>query len=321
MSTRAIVLGDPQGEYVRQLLAAAPRDWQVTVANFSELAAELMPPASTPAAASPETRATMLEQVQIGGVPLQPGDAVIVRSMSRGTLESIVFRMDVLASLERLGVLVYNPAKSLELAIDKYLTLSRLAAAGYPVPPTHVSQSVEQALAGFQRLGGDVVVKPLFGSEGRGLIRVSDLDHAARVFHSLAALDSVIYQQKFISHGGRDIRVLVIGQDGWAIERHQAHDWRTNLARGGQAAPIELAPQRQQLASEACRSLGLFFAGVDLVHDPTTEQDYVLEVNGIPGWNGVAQAYNLNVASLIWEDVARLATKPRSSASKTQPGS
>lgn len=307
MPPRAIVLGDPQGEYVRQLLAAAPRNWQVTVAPFTDLAAHLKATPLSPGIGAPQrSSASPPEQVQIGGMPLQPGDAVIVRSMSRGTLESIVFRMDVLASLEHLGVLVYNPAKSLELAIDKYLTLSRLAAAGHPVPPTHVSQSVEQALSGFQILGGDVVVKPLFGSEGRGLMRVSDPDHAARVFQSLVALDSVIYQQKFIPHGGRDIRVLVIGPDGWAIERRQTQDWRTNLARGAQALPLVLSPQRQQLAIEACRSLGLFSAGVDLVHDPTTGQDYVLEVNGIPGWNGVASTHKVNLAEAIWADIDRL---------------
>lgn len=299
MPTRAIILGDPQGDYARRLLSAAPRHWRVSVAPFTDLATQLSCPRSVQGT-GPHSPS---EQIEVAGVPLLPGDAVIVRSMSRGTLESIVFRMDVLATLEQQGVLVYNPAKSLELAIDKYLTLSRLATAGLPVPATHVSQAVDQALVGFEQLGGDVVVKPLFGSEGRGLIRVSDPDHAARVFHSLAVLDSVIYQQQFIPHGGRDIRVLVIGQNLWAIERQHALDWRTNLARGGHAQPIALSSDRQQLALQACHALGLFCAGVDLVHDPTTGQDYLLEVNGIPGWNGVAQAHNADIAAEIWAHV------------------
>ena len=299
MPTRAIVLGDPQGDYVRQLLATAPTQWRVDIASFSELATYLPPPLSPPMAAPSRSS----EQIEVLGAPLLPGDVVIVRSMSRGTLESIVFRMDVLANLEQHGVLVYNPAKSLELAIDKYLALSRLAAAGHPVPPTHVSQSVEQALRGFERLGGDVVVKPLFGSEGRGLIRVSDHDHAARVFHSLAILDAVIYQQQFIPHGGRDTRLLVIGQKLWAIERYHSQDWRTNLARGGQARPIAISSDRQHLALQACQALGLYHAGVDLVHDPTTGQDYLLEVNGVPGWNGVARTHNADIATEIWAHV------------------
>jgi len=298
--TRAIILGDPQGDYVRRLFSAAPRHWQVSLAPFTDLATQLLWPRSVPGTGPQAPR----ERIEVAGGTLQAGDVVIVRSMSRGTLESIVFRMDVLATLEQQGVLVYNPAKSLELAIDKYLSLSRLAAAGYPVPPTHVSQTADQALVGFQQLGGDVVVKPLFGSEGRGLIRVSDPDHAARVFHSLATLDSVIYQQQFIPHGGTDIRVLVIGQKLWAIERQQSQDWRTNLARGGQGHPLSLSSDRQQLALQACRSLGLFCAGVDLVYDPTTGQDYVLEVNGIPGWNGVAQAHKADIAAEIWAHVA-----------------
>lgn len=308
MPTRAIILGDPQGDYTRRLLSAAPRHWQVSLAPFTDLATQLSWPRPLPGPRSVAGAGlhSPPEQIEVAGGPLQPGDVAIVRSMSRGTLESIVFRMDVLATLEQQGVLVYNPAKSLELAIDKYLTLSRLAAAGFSVPATHVSQTVDQALVGFKQLGGDVVVKPLFGSEGRGLIRVSDHDHAARVFHSLAVLDSVIYQQQFIPHGGKDIRVLVIGQKRWAIERQQTQDWRTNLARGGHAQPIALSGDRQQLAVQACRSLGLLCAGVDLVHDPTTGQDYVLEVNGIPGWNGVAQAHNADIAAEIWAHVAAI---------------
>ena len=64
-----------------------------------------------------------------------------------------------------------NPPRAVEAAVDKYLTLALLDAAGLPVPPTWTGQSAAEALIAFEALGGDVVVKPLFGSEGRGLVR------------------------------------------------------------------------------------------------------------------------------------------------------
>jgi len=246
-----------------------------------------------------------LESLRIGGVGLSRGDVILVRSMSRGTLESIIFRMDALAAIEQHGVLVYNPARSLELAIDKYVSLSRLAAAGFLVPATHVSETCAQAMDSFVRLGSDVVVKPIFGSEGRGLIRVRDLDHAFRVFGSLESLGSVIYQQAFIDHGGHDYRILIVGDRHWVIERKRDLDWRTNIAQGGRFAAAELSAEVCDMAVRVAQNLNLMYAGIDVARDRTSGVYYVLEANGVPGWDGVAQSYGQKIELEIWSDVVR----------------
>ncbi|MDP1562544.1 MAG: RimK family alpha-L-glutamate ligase [Pirellulaceae bacterium] len=294
MSRNAIILGDPQGRYVKRLLNSAPPGIVPLVAEFSAIEATLT-----------HSDERTLESLCIGGMSLQAGDMVLVRSMSRGTLESIVFRMDALAAIERQGVIVYNPAKSLELAIDKYLSLSRLAAAGFPVPATHVSETSAQAIDAFVRLGSDVVVKPMFGSEGRGLIRVCDKDHAFRVFCSLEALGSVIYQQAFIDHGGSDYRVLVIGDRQWIIERTRENDWRTNITQGGRYERTTLPAHVLDLAVQVAGKLGLLYAGIDLVRDRKNGTYLVLEANGVPGWDGVAQAYGQKIELEIWRDLIR----------------
>ena len=74
----------------------------------------------------------------------------------------------------RQGRRVLNPPRALETCVDKYLASARLEAAGLPVPPTIVCQDADVGAGGVRPLGGDVVVKPLFGSEGRGMVRVSD---------------------------------------------------------------------------------------------------------------------------------------------------
>ena len=105
--------------------------------------------------------------------------------MPPGSLEQVVFRMDVLQRLEARGHRRPQPAAALEVCVDKYLASARLEAAGLPVPPTIVCQDADTALEAFEQLGGDVVVKPLFGSEGRGMVRVSDPELAWRTFRTL----------------------------------------------------------------------------------------------------------------------------------------
>src|SRR5262245_62206893 len=117
--------------------------------------------------------------------PLAAFDGVIVRTMPPGSLEQVVFRMDVLHRLESRGVPVLNPARALEVCVDKYLATARLEAAGLPVPPTAVCQDADSALEAFAALGGDVVVKPLFGSEGRGMLRVVGLALGCRAVRVL----------------------------------------------------------------------------------------------------------------------------------------
>src|SRR5205823_10360006 len=92
------------------------------------------------------------------------------------------------------------------------------------------------ALSAFEALGGDVVVKPLFGSEGRGLLRVSDPELARRAFLTLERLGAVLYLQRYIRHPGHDLRAFVLGGRVLGAIRRVARegDWRTNVAVGGQ---------------------------------------------------------------------------------------
>ena len=224
-------------------------------------------------------RATLPNQ----GTSLDEFDGVIVRTMPPGSLEQVVFRMDVLHRLESKGKKVLNRPAALETCVDKYLASARLDAAGLPVPPTVACQDADAALAAFAALGGDVVVKPLFGSEGRGMVRVTDIEMAWRTFRALERLQSVLYLQKFIAHPGWDLRVFVIGGKILsAIRRYARNDWRTNVAQGGHAEPVKLTPAEEQLTLAAAQAVGTCVAGVDLLPNPLGGY-YVLEVNAVPG--------------------------------------
>jgi RimK family alpha-L-glutamate ligase len=224
-------------------------------------------------------------------------DAVVVRTMPPGSLEQVVFRMDVLHRLQARGVVVLNPPTALEACVDKYLATARLDEAGLRVPPTIVCQHADAALEAFATLGGDVVVKPLFGSEGRGMVRVSDPEMAWRTFRTLERTQSVLYLQKFIAHSGWDLRVFVLaGKVLAAMRRFANDDWRTNVAQGGRAEPARLTAEQEKLALQAVKAVGAVAAGVDLL--PGTDGNwYVLEVNAVPGWRALAPVTGVDIGT------------------------
>ena len=237
--------------------------------------------------------------VAAGRGPLDDYDAVLVRTMPPGSLEQVVFRMDVLHRLDARGVRVLNPPRAVEICVDKYLATARLQAADLPVPATIACQHADAAMEAFAALGGDVVVKPLFGSEGRGMVRVTDPETAWRAFRTLERLQCVLYLQRYIAHPGWDLRALVLaGRVLAAMRRHANGDWRTNVAQGGRAEPIRLTPSQEQLALRAAQAVEAPLAGVDLLPGPE-EEWYVLEVNAVPGWRALAPVTGVDVAAEI----------------------
>lgn len=231
--------------------------------------------------------------------PLAGFDAAVVRTMPAGSLEQIVFRMDLLHAAAGNGVKILNPPRAVEACVDKFLTNARLVRAGIPVPLTVVCQRADDGLAAFAELGGDVVVKPLFGSEGRGMIRVADPELAWRTFRAIEQTGGILYLQKFVRHPGWDLRAFVIGGKVVAgMRRTSSFDWRTNVAQGGTAERVELAAAERDLAIRAAAAVGAPVCGVDLLPGPAGEM-FVIEVNAVPGWRALSVACELDVASAI----------------------
>jgi ribosomal protein S6--L-glutamate ligase len=229
-------------------------------------------------------------------------DALLVRTLPAGTLEQTVFRLDLLHAAHLAGVRVVNAPRAVEACVDKHLTDVKLAAAGLPTVETAVCQRADDALTSFARLGGDVVVKPLFGSEGRGMVRVSDPALAWRTFRAVEQTGGILYLQRFVNHPGWDVRAFVVG--GWvvgAMTRHGRGDWRTNAAQGGRCEPRELTDTEVSLSLRAAAAVGCDIAGVDLLPGPGGGW-FVLEVNAIPGWRALAAATGRDIAA----DVVRL---------------
>lgn len=229
------------------------------------------------------------------GTDLDSFDLVLVRFIPAGSLEQLIFRMDSLHLLEARGMRVINRPAAIERTVDKLYTSGLLEQAGLPTPRTVVCETPGDALKAFTTLGGDVVVKPLFGAMGLGIVRIEDRDVAYRVFKALELERAAYYLQETIPHNGCDIRAFVIGRRVVAAMERVSNDWRTNVARGGQARPCRLTPEQEELCLRAAEIVGADYAGVDLL--PAADgRLYLIEVNSIPGWKGLQTASPVNIA-------------------------
>jgi RimK family alpha-L-glutamate ligase len=160
-----------------------------------------------------------------------------------------------------------------------------------------VTESADNALEAFHELGGDVVVKPIFGSRGIGSTRVSDKDMAERIFRGLEFNHQVLYIQEFIPHGNFDDRLFVLGEKVIASMRRTADSWKTNVSLGAKPTPYKASPDIKNLALRAAETIGCEIAGVDILE--TEKGPFLIEINSQPGWRGLQSVTEINIADEI----------------------
>jgi RimK family alpha-L-glutamate ligase len=239
--------------------------------------------------------------LNVGNTSLLELDALLIRPIGRGSLEELVFRMDMLYRLQRLGSYVINPPEAIEHCVDKYDILAILEENGIPVPRTSVTENVDEALKAFDELGGDIVVKPIFGSRGIGATRVNDAEVASTIFRAITFYHDVMYLQEFVHHGFSDIRAFVIGNRAIAAMRRVADSWKTNYSQGAHPKPITLDKTLEDIAVKSAKLIECKIAGVDILESP--RGPLVVEVNSQPGWRGLQLITKANIAEEIIEFV------------------
>jgi len=243
-------------------------------------------------------RVGMRPQVSLGEVDLlKELSALLVRPIGRGSLDEIIFQLNILHEFARNGLPVVNPPASIEKGADKYYTLALLSESNLPVPKTFVTEDVEEALKAFRRFGGDAIVKPVFGSRGIGAARISDLDIAERAFRTLRFYRHVIYIQEFVPHGTRDIRSFVVGDRVIAAMMRVSSSWKTNVSRGAKPIPLTPTSEIEELTVKAAKTIGCEIAGVDLLE--SKESFVINEINSQPGWKGLQTTTKVDIADEI----------------------
>ena len=237
----------------------------------------------------------------IPGFPRGLPDAVLVRSIAAGSFEVITRRLGVLHALAKLSVPVWNSAQAIERCVDKSMTTFLLKSAGLPIPPTFAveGRAAAERLVERELRRAALVVKPLFGAQGRGirLVRArSDLPDEDEV-------NGVYYLQHYVPRAGPpylDYRVFVCAGKVPAMMGRRGDDWVTNVNRG--AVPEEIGNHREreltELAVAAAAAVGAQFAGVDIIA-AAEGRLYVIEVNSMPAWSGLQSVSAVNIADTI----------------------
>jgi RimK family alpha-L-glutamate ligase len=251
----------------------------------------------------------------LSGIEALPRIA-LVRSIPAGSFEQVTLRLGLLHGLEALGIPVVNAATSIERCVDKAMTSFLLARAGLPTPPTWAVQSPEaarQRLAQEAGAGRRLVVKPLFGAQGRGLRLLAGPDELPPP----EEIGGVYYLQRFVEGsdaGWSDLRVFVIGSRAVAAMRRRGTGWITNIGRGGRAEPVPASGRLAELAIAATEAVGADHAGVDLIADRDGRL-HVLEVNSMPAWRGLQAVASEDIAlHLVRHLATRAGLDPRRAA-------
>ena len=234
-------------------------------------------------------------------------DAVLVRSVGAGTFEAVTRRLGVLHALRELSVPVWNSARAIERCVDKSMTTFLLKRAGLPTPPTFAVEGLADAqmIAERELPRTPLVLKPLFGSQGRGirLIRtLADLPSPEEV-------DDTYYLQHYVERAGppfADYRVFVCAGRVVDMMIRRGNDWVTNIQRGAipEIVPASMRQRLSAMAIAAAAAVEADFAGVDILPaaDGTLQ---VVEVNSMPAWAGLQTVAQADIASTIAEELLR----------------
>jgi tetrahydromethanopterin:alpha-L-glutamate ligase len=225
-------------------------------------------------------------------------DAVHVRTLSAGSFEAITKRLGVLHALTKLGVVVWNDARAIERCVDKSMTSFLLGQARVPTPPTWTTESAEGARVLVEREArrGPLVLKPLFGAQGKGLRLIRHPDDLP----GPEEIAGVYYLQQFQANGSEeftDYRLFVLRGRVIAAMMRRAATWITNIKQGGQPSAVAPDPKMERLAIAAAEAVGAEIAGVDVL--VTAGGPTVLEVNSMPAWSGLQKVSKCNIAEAI----------------------
>jgi len=207
----------------------------------------------------------------------------------------------VVRQFEMMGIFCLNESVAISRARDKLRTLQLLARRGIELPITGFAHSPDDAEDLISLAGGTpLIMKLLEGTQGKGVVLAETHEAAVGLIDAFRGLQAYFLVQEFIGESkGEDLRCFVVGNRVVAAIKRQAKvgEFRSNLHRGGTATPIKITPEERAVAIKASKIMGLNVAGVDLMR--SERGPVVLEVNSSPGLEGIEEATDHDIASII----------------------
>jgi [lysine-biosynthesis-protein LysW]--L-2-aminoadipate ligase len=212
--------------------------------------------------------------------------------------------------LESVGMPAVSPHHVVATCGDKLLTSAALQKAGVPIPRTLVAFTPEAALEAIEEIGYPAVLKPLHGSWGRLLARVSDRYAAEAILEHKKTLGgyqhSIFYIQEYVEKPGRDIRSFVAGDETIAAIYRNSPHWITNTARGGDASNCPITPELDRISRAAAQAVGGGVVAIDIFEAPD-DRLLVSEVNHTPEFRNSIAPTGVDISGKIIDYVLEVA--------------
>lgn len=221
------------------------------------------------------------------------GDVVLERCVS-------YFRgLHFTASLEFMDVPVLNKFQVANQCGNKMFMTLLLKKHNVPTPKTYFSFSSESASENIEKVGYPLVIKPVIGSWGRGVMQLKDKDTADALFEIRDITDSphdrIFYLQELINRPPRDIRVITIGDEPIAaMYRKSSGGFKTNIALGADPELCEITKEIEDISAKASKAMGGGILGIDIMEDEKRGL-VVHEVNNTVEFKGLARVSRRNI--------------------------
>jgi [lysine-biosynthesis-protein LysW]--L-2-aminoadipate ligase len=248
----------------------------------------------------------------LAGLSAPPGLALI-RNLSHREALGVARR------LEYVGVETLNRAATIETCNDKGLQALLFAQHNIPHPVSLHAYSYEQVRKAVSELGWPAVVKPVSGSWGRGVTKMTDQECVDAWIGGRESADTAgklfpVLVQAYIDKPGHDLRVVVVGRTPVVAIQRVSADWRTNTHLGAEVLRVDITDEIEKRCAQVVDVLGDGFYGVDLVEDRSTGELMVLEVNANPEFARSSAKHGVNVAGHLAAYVGKLGRIPARAA-------
>ncbi len=238
------------------------------------------------------------------GVDISGLDAVIIKKIGARYSPDLLDRLEVLRCLEERGLRVFSsPAKILRV-LDRLSCTVTLHLAGIPMPPTTVTEDVDEALKAVEKYG-EAVFKPLYTSKARGMVVVRNGDGARQAVEAFSSTNPIMYIQEKIHSLDMDLGVAFLGGEYMITYARckQNDSWNTSTASGATYAPFAPSLEIIEMARRAQSLFGLDFTCVDVAL--TKDGPLIFEVSAFGGFRGIQETSDMEPAKRLVEHVMR----------------
>ena len=231
-------------------------------------------------------------------IDLMDLDALMVKKIGARYSPDLLDRLEILRFLNKRGLPVFSSPQSMMQVVDRLSCTVTLQLAGIPMPPTTVTEDLEQAKLAVHRYG-QAVFKPLYTSKARGMRIIDDSPEMETEIAAYKAENSIMYIQKKIDLQGCDLGLAFLGGQYMTTYArcNPGTSWNTTTVNGGKYKPYTPTKESIDIATKAQSLFDLDFTCVDVAE--TDQGPCVFEVSAFGGFRGIYEAQGLNAAEIF----------------------